>query len=53
MVWQLIVFGEAPTPWTVAGASLILGGTLVVAQVTGELARRSQAAARTPTPRTP
>jgi drug/metabolite transporter (DMT)-like permease len=41
MLWQLIVFGEAPTPWTVAGASLILGGTLVVAQVTGELARRS------------
>lgn len=52
MIWQLVVFGEAPTPWTVAGASLILGGTLVVTQVTGELARRSQAAARTPTPRT-
>jgi drug/metabolite transporter (DMT)-like permease len=53
MIWQLLVFGEAPTPWTVAGASLILGSTLVVAQVTAELARRAQAAARTPTPRTP
>lgn len=53
MIWQLLVFGEAPTPWTVAGASLILGGTLVVAQVTAELARRAQAAARTPTARTP
>jgi drug/metabolite transporter (DMT)-like permease len=40
MIWQLLVFGEVPTPWTLAGASLILGGTLVVAQVTGELARR-------------
>jgi ABC-type branched-subunit amino acid transport system permease subunit len=37
----------------VIGASLILGGTLVVAQVTAELARRAQAAARTPTARTP
>ena len=41
MGWQLVVFGEVPTPWTLAGASLILGGTLVVAQVTGELAGRS------------
>lgn len=41
MMWQLVVFGDAPTPWTLAGASLILGGTLVVAQVTGERARRS------------
>jgi len=36
MVWQIIVFGALPGPWTIAGASLILGGTLVVAQVTGE-----------------
>jgi drug/metabolite transporter (DMT)-like permease len=48
MLWQLLVFGEVPTPWTLAGASLILGGTLVVAQVTGELARRSQAAPGSP-----
>jgi drug/metabolite transporter (DMT)-like permease len=41
MGWQLLVFGQVPTPWTLAGASLILGGTLVVAQVTGERARRS------------
>jgi drug/metabolite transporter (DMT)-like permease len=33
MIWQLIVFGDLPGPWTLAGASLILGGTLVVAQV--------------------
>jgi drug/metabolite transporter (DMT)-like permease len=44
MLWQLLVFGEAPTPWTIAGASLILGGTLGVAHVASELARRSQAA---------
>jgi drug/metabolite transporter (DMT)-like permease len=33
MLWQLAVFGEFPAAWTVAGASLILGGTLLVAQV--------------------
>jgi drug/metabolite transporter (DMT)-like permease len=48
MIWQLIVFGDPPTPWTIAGASLILGGTLVVAQVTGQLARRSPPVVRTP-----
>jgi drug/metabolite transporter (DMT)-like permease len=53
MVWQLIVFGEPPTGWTVAGASLILGGTLGVAQVTSGLARRDRAAVQTPTRRTP
>jgi drug/metabolite transporter (DMT)-like permease len=42
MVWQLVVFGDAPTAWTLGGASLILGGTLLVSQVTAELARRSQ-----------
>lgn len=40
MIWQLVVLGDVPTPWTIAGASLILGGTLVVAQVTGEPERR-------------
>jgi drug/metabolite transporter (DMT)-like permease len=40
MLWQLLVFGDFPTPWTLAGACLILGGTLVVAQVAGELAGR-------------
>jgi drug/metabolite transporter (DMT)-like permease len=40
MVWQLLVFGEPPTAWTLAGACLILGGTLVVSQLTSELAGR-------------
>jgi drug/metabolite transporter (DMT)-like permease len=41
MLWQLAVFGEAPTAWTLAGASLIVGGTLLVAQVRVALAPRS------------
>jgi drug/metabolite transporter (DMT)-like permease len=41
MLWQLAVFGELPTPWTIAGASLILGGTLLVAQVRGGMRRAS------------
>jgi drug/metabolite transporter (DMT)-like permease len=57
MFWQLVVFGEVPTPWTLAGASLIFGGTLVIAQITGEVARRSPGpapgSARTPTQETP
>jgi drug/metabolite transporter (DMT)-like permease len=43
MIWQLVVFGVAPTGSTIAGASLILGGTLLVAQITGERARRAAA----------
>ncbi len=39
MIWQLVVFGVPPTAWTVAGAGLILGGTLLVAQVTSARAR--------------
>lgn len=42
MLWQMLVFGELPTAWTLAGAALILGGTLLVAQVSGELLRRSR-----------
>jgi drug/metabolite transporter (DMT)-like permease len=34
MLWQLLLFGDWPTPWTLAGAGLILGGTVLVAQVT-------------------
>lgn len=41
MIWQLVVFGVAPTGWTIAGASLILGGTLLVARVTAGQARRA------------
>jgi drug/metabolite transporter (DMT)-like permease len=41
MIWQFVVFGDAPTSWTIAGASLILTSTLVIAQVTGQLAPRS------------
>ena len=37
MLWQLAVFSEAPTAWTLGGASLILGGTVLVAQVTREI----------------
>jgi drug/metabolite transporter (DMT)-like permease len=40
ILWQLAVFGEFPTAWTLAGASLILGGTLLVAQVRGASAPR-------------
>jgi drug/metabolite transporter (DMT)-like permease len=30
IVWQLLVFGNAPSVWTLAGASLIIAGTLAV-----------------------
>lgn len=50
MAWQIAVFGDLPTGWTIAGASLILGGTLVVAQMKRlPLGRSTSAAARTPT----
>jgi drug/metabolite transporter (DMT)-like permease len=42
MIWQLAVFGDLPGPWTLAGASLIVGGTLVVAQVTSLRARAAR-----------
>lgn len=32
MGWQLVVFGDVPTWATIAGATLIIGGTLVVAR---------------------
>jgi drug/metabolite transporter (DMT)-like permease len=35
MVWQWTVFGKAPTGWTLAGAALILAGTLAVASAGG------------------
>lgn len=41
MIWQIVVFGDVPTPWTIAGASLILGGTLVNARVADARSRRS------------
>jgi drug/metabolite transporter (DMT)-like permease len=53
MLWQFLVFGDWPTPWTVAGACLILGGTLVVAQVTGELIGRLPLLRRWARPPTP
>ena len=31
MIWQLVVFGDPPSVWTIAGASLIVAGTLAVA----------------------
>jgi drug/metabolite transporter (DMT)-like permease len=42
MMWQLVAFGELPTPWTIGGAALICGGTFLVAQVNGEMMRRSR-----------
>ena len=40
MMWQVVAFGDVPTPWTIGGAALICGGTLLVSQVNGELLRR-------------
>jgi len=42
MLWQIAVFGELPTGWTLGGAGLIVGGTLIVARVTAEIERRSR-----------
>jgi drug/metabolite transporter (DMT)-like permease len=42
MMWQLVVFGDFPTRWTIGGAGLILGGTLLVAQVPSWLAGRAE-----------
>jgi drug/metabolite transporter (DMT)-like permease len=56
LVWQLVIFGDLPTRWTLAGASLILGGTLVVAQVTRLRAlrwRTRRPSAPAPTSRAP
>ena len=56
MTWQIAFFGELPTRWTLGGAALILGGTLVVARVTAKLGRRvrdardPRPAVQTPTP---
>jgi drug/metabolite transporter (DMT)-like permease len=30
IVWQMLVFGDAPSVWTIAGATLIIAGTLAV-----------------------
>lgn len=46
MVWQAVVFGEPPGLLTIAGASLIVGSTLVIAQ----LGERSGRAGRAPEP---
>src|SRR6185312_4974421 len=32
MIWQILVFGDAPSLWTIAGAALIVAGTLAVAR---------------------
>lgn len=45
MIWQLVVFGDPPRGWTLAGASLILGGTLLVAQIGARTQRISERAA--------
>jgi len=46
MGWQLVIFGDAPTLSTIAGAALIVGGTLAVA-------RYGAAAPATPPPTPP
>jgi drug/metabolite transporter (DMT)-like permease len=35
MAWQLVVFDDAPSGWTLAGAGLILASTLAVARLSG------------------
>ena len=45
MIWQTVVFADAPTPWSLVGAGLIIAGTLAVG--TGERANPS------PTPTSP
>jgi drug/metabolite transporter (DMT)-like permease len=35
MIWQWAIFGAPPTIWTIAGAALIVGGTTVIAMVSG------------------
>ena len=44
MLWDLALLGNVPSPWTIAGASLILGGTLLVAQVRSVGLRRARTA---------
>ncbi len=35
MIWQWAIFGTPPTIWTIAGATLIVVGTTVIAMVSG------------------
>jgi drug/metabolite transporter (DMT)-like permease len=39
MAWQLVVFGEQPAWLTIAGAALIIGGTIAVSATAGRRAR--------------
>ena len=39
IVWGVSFFGEVPTAWTLAGAALVIGGTLAVALAPGRGAR--------------
>jgi drug/metabolite transporter (DMT)-like permease len=32
IIWQMLVFGDAPSVWTLAGATLIVAGTLAVSR---------------------
>lgn len=49
MIWQWLVFAAPPTAWTLGGAALIFGGTLVVASV-GAAARSAARSGPSPTP---
>lgn len=48
MIWQWAIFGAPPTIWTIAGASLIVVGTTVIAMVSSTGARAGSPS-RTPT----
>lgn len=44
MIWQWTVFSDAPTPWTLAGAALIILGTAAVARASRSATRRDRSA---------
>lgn len=39
MIWQWVIFDSPPTAWTIAGATLIVAGTTVIAMVSSRSSR--------------